>query len=308
MPEKTNIPELQEPSFNSRPDTQQQRVYAEGVGDVWLVLTGQNPAAIMSQVVATVITDGGTRPVWQWKKKGKEYILLAWPKDQPLRAAVLMAGKEGGQLRPVSAVPLLEGLPNDLMVVEVHPRQEGEGADVAVEMLEGKNPMWFFDPLYQRDEEDLTCGVTHTFWLAGVAFSIRKALLDFITVTQGYHYEMYAREWLAQNPYKTSKDVPPLRIEVKDRHIVMPGRHYGEYQIRAVIDKIDDWQFEKMPVKALYLTFPFDNRQPLRLVLYASQFVLGDYQPEEGQEIEAYIWLEGRIIDLESVTPESDTQ
>lgn len=281
----------------------QGRLHGEGSGDAWLVLTGQNPALIMPQIVGTVIAEGGTRPVWQWKIGNREYILLAWPQDQPIRAAVLLAGEEKEKLKPISAFPLLEGLPNDLTVEDIHPRQHGEGADISVEMLADKNPMWFFDPLYQRDKEDLTPGVTHTFWLAGVALAIRKALLDHITITQGPHYEIYAQEWLAANPDKKRSDVPPLKVEIKDRHIIMPGRHFGEYQIRGVIERMEDWQFEKMPVKALYLNFPFDNRPPLRLVVYASKFSLGDYEPAVGHEIESYVWLQGRIIDLDTEQP-----
>lgn len=53
----------------------------------------------------------------------------------------------------------------------------GMGANVAVSMIEGKNPMWFFDPL-RRDRADFTPGVTHTFLVAGLAYVVRKALLD----------------------------------------------------------------------------------------------------------------------------------
>ncbi len=150
------------------------RTHFEGLGDAWAVLTGQNPAAIMPQVVGTVLHEGGTRPAWQWKRGGRDHVLMAWPKDQPVRASVLMAGEEGGRLTPVNAVPLLEGLPNDLTVEEVHPWESGLGANVAVSMIEGKNPMWFFDPLYGRDRDDLTPGVTHTFLLAGLAYGLRS--------------------------------------------------------------------------------------------------------------------------------------
>lgn len=274
------------------------RLRSEGLGDVWLALTGQNPAAIMSQVVATVLTAGGTRPVWQWKHGEKEYMLLAWPEDKPIRAAVLMEGQAKENMKPVSAFPLLEGVPNDLEVAAVVPRKEGLGADIGCAMREKDNPLWFFDPLYSRDQEDLTLGVTHTFWLSGTAFGIRKALLDNVTITNGAMFDAYAADWLAKNPGKTGKDVPPLKIEVKDKHIIMPGRQFCEYQIRGVINEIEDWEFDKMPVKVLYLRFPFDDRPALNFALYASKYVLKDYVPEKGQEIEAYIWLQGRIIDL----------
>ncbi|WP_300126640.1 hypothetical protein [Desulfovibrio sp.] len=275
------------------------RVHAEGLGDAWVALTGQNPAAIMPQVVATVLKEGGTRPPWQWKRGGREHVLMAWPQDQPVRAAVLVAGEEGGKLTPVTAVPLLEGLPNDLEVEAVEPRAEGLGADVAVTMMEGENPMWFFDPLYGRDKDDLTPGITHTFWLAGLALGIRKALLDELTITQGPQYEAHAAAWLEEHPGASRLDVPPLKIPMAGKRCIMPGRRFGEYQVRNVVERVEDFRLEKMDVKALYLNFPFEDRAPLRLALYASKFALGDYAPEEGDEIEAYVWLEGRIIDLE---------
>ena len=282
------------------------RVHAEGLGDAWVALTGLNPAAIMPQVVGTVLKEGGTRPPWQWKRGGREYVLMAWPQDQPVRAAVLMEGEEGGKLTPVTAVPLLEGLPNDLEVDAVEPRAEGQGADVAVTMLEGQNPMWFFDPLYGRDRDDLTPGITHTFWLAGLALGIRKALLDELTITQGPQYEAHAAAWLEEHPEASRLDVPPLKIPMTGKRAIMPGRRFGEYQVRTVVERVEDFRLEKMDVKALYLSFPFEDRAPLRLALYASKFALGDFVPEEGDEIEAYVWLEGRIIDLEGTPAEGD--
>ena len=277
------------------------RTHTESLGDAWAVLTGKNPAAIMGQIAATVMHEGGTRPAWQWKRGGKDHILLAWPQDQPVRASVLVAGDEGEKLAPVTATPLLEGLPNDLMVDQVHPWQTGVEANVAVTMVEGKSPMWFYDPLYGRDKDDLTPGVLHTFLLAGLAYGLRKAMLDEITITQGQRYEAYAQIWLADNPGKTRLDVPPLKVDVSKRHMIMPGRNFCEYQMRATIEEVRDCQLEQMPVKLLYLSFPFDDRQPMRLPVYASKMTLGDYEPEVGHDIDAYVWLQGRIIDIDEI-------
>ncbi len=236
------------------------RTHFEGLGDAWAVLTGQNPAAIMPQVVGTVLHEGGTRPAWQWKRGGRDHVLMAWPKD---------------------------------------PWESGLGANVAVSMIEGKNPMWFFDPLYGRDRDDLTPGVTHTFLLAGLAYGLRKALLDEVTITQGPRFEAYAEAWLAENPGRSRLDVPPLKVEVAGRHLIMPGRRFCEYQLRAVIEDVQDCQLEKMPLKLLYLSFPFETREPMRLALYVSRMALGDFEPEKGQEVDAYVWLQARIIDID---------
>ena len=274
------------------------RVHNDGLGDVWAALTGKNPAEIMPQVVATVIEAGGTRAAWQWKSQGTEHILMAWPQESPIRAAVLMAGPEAGRLKPISAVPLLEGSLNDLTVEEVVPRAEGMGADVGCGVIDGKNPLWFYNPLYGRDKDDLTDGVTHTFWLAGAALGIRRALLDELTITQGPRYEEYAAAWLEENPDKTRLDVPPLKVDVRGKRIIMPGRFFGEYEVRTAIEEVEDAMFDKMPVKILYLSFPFEDRPPLQFPLYASEFILKGFKPEKGQEIDAYVWLEGRIVDL----------
>lgn len=276
------------------------RIHNPSLGDLWHALSGQNPAAIMPQIVATVIEAGGTRPPWRWQYQGKEYIAVAWPQDQPLRACVLMCGEPGAQLAPVNAFPLFEGLPNDLVVEASQPLEEGQGADVAVSMMEDKNPMWFFDPFYTRDVTDLTPGVVQTFWLAGCALGIRKAVLDHISLVSGPDFELFAKDWLEKNPDKSSQDVPPLQIDIAGKHFIQPGRCFGEYHIRATVEDIEDWQFDKMPVKSLTLIFPFDNRPALRLPLYVSQYVLNGYTPQKGDDIEAYVCLQGRIIDLEA--------
>ena len=64
--------------------------------------------------------------------------------------------------------------------------------------------MWFYDPLYGRDRDDLTAGVTHTFLLAGLAYGLRRALLDEITITRGPQFEAHAAAWLAANPARSA--------------------------------------------------------------------------------------------------------
>ena len=246
-----------------------------------------------------MLHDGGTRPAWQWKRGGKEYVLMAWPKDQPSRAAVLMQADEGEKFTPLSAVPFLEGLPNDLTVESIHPWSQGGGANVAVSMIEGKNPMWFYDPLYLRDKDDLTPGVTQTFLLSALAIALRKALLDDVNITQGPQYEAWAAQWLAGNPGKTRLDVPPLKISMTGRQLIMPGRRFAEYQVRTRVERVDDVKLEKMDIKVLYVRFPFDQRPDMVLPIYASKMVLRDYEPQEGDEVDAYVWLQGRVIDMD---------
>ena len=52
-----------------------------------------------------------------------------------------------------------------------------------------------------------------------------------------------------------------------------------------------------MDIKILYVSFPFDDRPNLQIPLYASKSVLRDYEPKAGEEIDAYVWLQGRVTD-----------
>ena len=273
------------------------RQHFEGLGLQWGVLLGGMPQQLMPQVVATVLKAGGTRPAWRWNVNKTDFYLMAWPKDEPVRACVVMAGPEGDKLHPLDAFPMAEGLPNDAKVAETHPWKVGVGGNVAVTMTEGRSPMWFYDPVFERDYDMLTEGVTQTFLLSGVCLSIRKALLDDITITKGPPFEVYAQDWLEKNPGKTGLDVPPLKFNLKGRHLIMPGRQFCEYQMRATVEDVDDCRLDRMDIRILYVSFPFDDRPSLQLPLYAPKSVLKDFDPKAGDEIDAYVWLQGRVTD-----------
>lgn len=273
------------------------RVHHHGLGDQWAVLVG-NPAAAMPQIVGTVIQAGGTRPCWQRTVHGTEHVLMAWPEDRPIRAAVLMSGPADGAMKPSTAMPLLEGLPNDLTVEEVLSWPSGVEASVGAIVTEGGRPMWFYDPLYYRDREDLTPGVTHTFMLAGLAFGLRKALLDELAITRGPLYEAHAAAWLEAHPDRSRLDVPVLKMSLAGRKIIMPGRSFCEYEVRNSILSVEKTSLDAVEVYMLGMSFTFDDRPPLDIMLYVPAHVCGDYEPQAGDEVDAYVWLQGRILDV----------
>ena len=273
------------------------RTHFEGLGRQWAVLVG-DPAALMPQIVGTVLHSGGTRPDWQRKSNTEELVLMAWPADEPLRAGVIMRGPVEGDLKPATAMPLMEGLPNDLLVDQTVLWGTGVEGHVGVTMIEGRNPLWFYDPLFFRDKEDLTPGVTHTFVLAGLALGLRRALLDEMTITQGPRYEIYAAAWLDENPGRTRLDVPPLKVDLKGKKIITPGRNFCEYEVRNTIMSVDKTRMDKVEVYLLGMEFGFDDREPLRIMVYAPQHLLEGYEPKVGDEVDAYLWLQGRVMDM----------
>ena len=285
------------------PETQEKdplelpREHIEGLGDPWAALLA-NPVALMPQVIGTVLEAGGTRPAWQAKHRGQECVLMAWPQENPIRAAVVMRGEEGGKLTPASAIPLLEGAPNDMTIEDLHPWSNGVEADVAACRNEGAHPLWFYTPFYFRDREALmTPGVRHTFMLAGLAYGVRRSLLDDMNITDGPRFAVWAEKWLEENPDKTRLDVPPLKISLRGACVLLPSPQYTVYQLRAPILSLEESELSGEKVYILRLALGLDTPQPLDLPLYVPSRVCKKYVPTEGDEIDAVMWLQGRLLD-----------
>lgn len=276
---------------------EQPRTHVEGLGDPWAALLA-DPAELMSQVVGTVLSAGGSRPAWQATNRGLEHVLMAWPQESPIRAAVVLRGEEGGKLTPATAAPLLEGTPNDMTMEDLYPWANGVEADVAACRNEGAQPLWFYTPFYFRDREALmTPGVRHTVMLAGLAYGVRKALLDDITIADGPRFEAWAEKWLEENPDGTRLDVPPLKLSLRGACVLLPTAQYTVYQLRAPILSMEDAELSGEKVYILHLAFGLDTPQPLELPIYAPARACKKYAPKEGDEIDAVVWLQGRLLD-----------
>ena len=125
---------------------------------------------------------------------------------------------------------------------------------------------------------------------------LRRALLDEMTITEGVEYERYVAEWLAQNPGKTRLDVPQLTVDLRGARIVVPGDVASEYQIRVPVTSVEEMHIQNEKIYMLIVEFGLNTPNPLRFPLYAPERVC-KIVPQAGDEIDAIIWLQGRIID-----------
>lgn len=281
--------------------------HLEQLGDKWFPLLA-DPSMIPG-VIATTLSQGGTRPVWNLETEDTQTMLMAWPERSLLRAGVVVKGPREGKLDPVVVVPLLEGFPNTLTVVDTHPWRGGEQGEVLAQPEDEAEPLWFFDPLFFRDARvDLTPGVTQTFYLAGLCLGIRRALLDEMTVTRGPMYEAHAAKWLEANPDRTRLDVPPLKVSLNGMRVLGPTERCAEYQGRARIYDVDSFLFgpEGAQEKVYRFGATFGTSDtPLHFILYAPErMCLKGYEPREGHEVDVVFWMQGRVVDAGDDAPD----
>ena len=273
--------------------------HLESMGDKWVSL-GVDPKEI-NGVITVTLELGGTRPCWSVKDDNVERMLMAWPQEGLLRSSVTVAGKPEGQLSAVAVAPLMEGFANELTVRGIHPWKGGHAGEIAAQPEVGLPPLCFYDPLYYRDVEGLAEGEKRTFFLSGLCYWMRRALLDELTITEGPQYEEHAKEWMKANPTKTRLDVPDLKIPLTGKTIIDVTDHYCEYQCRAHIFDVDSFEFG--PGEAAKKIYRFgiaigEAEHPVYLIIYApaSRCQKG-YEPKEGDDVDMIFWMQGRIAD-----------
>ncbi len=272
------------------------RTHFEGLGDKWHSLL-DNPKSELAGLAYTVANEGGTRPVWQHSSKGVETVMLAYPAEAKIRGAVLVSGKTGEQLQPKTVFPFMEGLPNDMTVEQLHVWKNGLEGETAALRNEDGEPLWFYNPLLFRDKTALTPGVRHTFLLSALCMALRPALLDEMSITQGPHYEEYAALWLSENPGASRLDVPQLKIPLSGARILAPGSYHGDYQMRVPITSVEETEFGPHKVYMLHVQFGLNTPNPLDIMMYAPERCCQKITPKAGDEVDAYAWIQGRIID-----------
>ncbi len=277
----------------------------ESVFDKWMPLLTDVKAEAPG-VMQTVVAKGGTREAWKHIEDNTETFLMAYPAENYVRAAAVLQGPVDGQLEGMHLIPLLEGIPNTLLMLDAKPWQNKVAGDVLVHNPAIEKSFWLHNPLYFRDREKLQPESVHSIKLAGLVYFAGKAMLDDMTITQGPNYEEHAMQYLADNPGKTRLDVPPLKISLAGKQIIGLGRSACEYQARMTVKNLEEFEFGPEGVdgdtSAMRKMYSFivnlgTEEQPMYVVLYASETICKDIELKEGMEIDAYFWLQGRIDD-----------
>ena len=284
--------------------------HLESMGDKWVSL-GVDPKEI-NGVINVTLELGGTRPVWGMKDDNVERMVMAWPQEGLLRSSVTVAGKPEGQLAAVAVSPLMEGFVNELTVRATYAWRGGHAGEIAAQPSNGLPPIWFYDPLYFRDIDGLAEGETRKFYLAGLCYGMRRALLDELTITEGPRYEQHAKEWMIANPSKTRLDVPPLKVPLKGMTTIDITDKYSESQCRANIFDVDSFDFG--PGEAAKKIYRFgiafgDPENPVYAIIYApAERIARGYEPKEGDDVDMIFWMQGRIVDEPLTEEEVEAQ
>ncbi|AAS94983.1 hypothetical protein [Nitratidesulfovibrio vulgaris] len=268
----------------------------EGLGDKWRALV-ENPDETVKGLVQTIANEGGTREAWQSHTPDGHTVLMAWPATEPCRAGLIIRGDQNGEnYQPVSALPLLEGLENELEVTEVHPWGNDAEGEIAA-CRAGDDSIWFYDPLLYRDRWSCIVGQKQVFTLSALAYALRPATRDSIQVKGGPQFDSYAKAYVDKNPGVDPASIPPLTLPLKGARIMQQYVNASEYQIRVPVEEVATCQFNGEKVFMLTVSLAGKDDKALRAMLYVAERTLGGFEPKAGDDIEAIVWLQGRLVD-----------
>lgn len=264
----------------------------EGHGDKWNAIFGISEK-FFALHLRKCIQDGAV--IFSPENIGQNYFGISYPEEEDAKVLSIIEAKESGN-EFVSSVPFLAGAENEVILKEAYTWSEvlAEG-EFAVETKEEKI-ISFFDPLYAVDREKFVKDKTQVISLSGLAYTLEKMQEQEFVLDHGNGYEYFKDEFLRDNPDKSEADFEPpvIKLDAERFRMMIPKTYTSEYEIVAQIEEIKHIDFldEKLTVMKVNLEHA-QEEEYLYCNIYASESVLGEYEPQVGDGIAAVVCLSG---------------
>lgn len=202
---------------------------------------------------------------------------------------------------------LMKGYPNFLQIDETYAWKDGVEGYVSASTQEGPS-VDFLAPLFYKEEENFQPNLWVTVYLSALALSLRPAKTEVFKVSEGALYEMMLKEFLQENPDKTKKDFPCVKISTQEMTTLLATEDTSFYQYRAKILRVFSMdRFKEIEIFNLLVSLVGDNpKNSLTIHLYAKKNDLNGYTPKQGDFIEGLLWMYGTTHFMTGSVPTDD--
>ncbi|AFZ37935.1 hypothetical protein Sta7437_4471 [Stanieria cyanosphaera PCC 7437] len=223
--------------------------------------------------------------------------------ETPLRYFMLCATKfipeadEETTYYVYSAFPwCAEGIVSSLEVCEVGDWCNPIEGRIKASTLGGAS-INFFDPHYYKNKQKYQVGKHYNFSLAGLVYRLRKAEEKVIELDLNSELKKILDPNLSLEP----GDFTSMQISTRGSCFFYPHeKYFDDVSFRAPIEAIECFNFDGIKFYQLKVfLIKEDEEHTLPVYLYASEYVLKDYEPQVGDDIEGEIWLQGNLIDFD---------
>ena len=268
----------------------------EGLGNAWEALFGDSD--LFAQHLPTVVAQGtiGENGCVMYHDETIVYLLQYPDCQSSVRVGVLcVTSPNKDNIEVYSFYPVMEGLPNQLVITKRHTWTNGIEGVVAAECADNGPPASFFAPFYYREATAFSKGLRQTVYLAALAMSCEKAEQERFTIDKGPFFEMKLQEFLKENPRKTVNDFSAPVISMCGVRMLMPSQYVCEWEYRFPILAVEQTSFMDKPIYKLRIDFVGMDDQMLSGYFYVPETMLKGYIPKVGDDIQGVLWMTGTL-------------
>jgi len=273
-------------------------------GNHWKALCGDANQTAIRCIQKTCTAGKASRPV-QFRSTSanttpapERAIALTHPHDTAVRTIALIAS-DSSRTPPrnflYTAYPALyDGCVNTVQIQHIRECSDGLEALIGAATEQGAD-ITFFDPHYHLNKSRYKTGTTQNVIFAALAYRLHPAEQDEILITEGPSQELHRQKILEENPGADISKITSVSFSLKNACGLMPTEIEDDYHYRGVPQHISQLQIDELTLLQIRLTILRDSESGFDILLYASEFALGGYRPQIGQDIEGVLWLQGRL-------------
>lgn len=223
-----------------------------------------------------------------------EWSMVAWPKTKARIAMILRSRASCDTISVASFFPLLDsGEKARLKLLRIDEDEQFGEADLSFLRNDGRN-LVVFDPLYCLHRADLQPGQEYDFELAGLAYGLRKHASS-MPIDRGPLLEIRRKQVAEEDPNADVSKITSVDVSFEDCRILNQGddRIDNDAEFFFKVDGVEWFSMDDIEIcRVTGFAEHADDGVPLRVAIYASQFVLKDYRPQIGDLVTGLAWLQ----------------
>lgn len=272
-------------------------------GDHWEAIFGDTET-IVDEVIPQILRLGRPSDIFPFEFENnqgqlqKEEAASLTYLETPLRLmALVVTNSTGESLKREmwTAYPIAsDGRVHRIRVDEIKICEYGfEG--IVHGKVKGGASISFFDPEFFKNRHIYESGKAYDFSVAGIAYVLKPAKQQSLTIDEGPILEMERERLLEEDPNADPNSIIPVELSLAEMRCLLPRELADDSEFRTVIDEAGYFEVEGHGVFRLRATMMIPDDHHFDINLYASEAVLEGYRPKPGDSIEGVLWLQGRL-------------
>ena len=199
-------------------------------------------------------------------------------------------------INALSAYPFLkEGMPNIFEVLALNPDESGAEGTVECVSKSGES-FTFFDPLFCYNKDELAVGQKYEFGVAAIAYSIEQLENPDIVIDSGPALEAERQRVLKEDPSADISAITSVTFSMTNMRCIIPRDDPGDAEFQTEVEVVEWFDLLDVKVCRMQCLFRDNDDEKWAVSLYASEHVLGGYQPAVGHIVRGVAWIQASVL------------